>query len=519
MVTELTDAQRKHFQLRYLKDPVAFCREILTDKFPLPMPWVHRGILAILLRRTDFLTQYGELDVIVEEFVDEAGRPLFRWNDFGGLDLVINRNTVLMLPRGYSKTTIVNAANLIKILYFFKKFILYVGETQGHANAQVGTIRRELETNQKILAIYGNLQPEKNSGKKWNDEQLETVTGVVIMAKGSGGQVRGTNHNGQRPDSIVFDDLEDSESVSTPEQRKKKREWFYQDLKPCLPRMDPNAELVGLGTLLHPEALLMVLMEDPEFTRVRFGAVTPKGRLLWPESMDEKKIELQKLSFTRVGNLAGFYREYMSQVRDDSSAKFKQEYVKHRAVDRGELVCVAMVIDPAISEAKGADGSSIAVVGMAQRGHIYVLEVWWEVGATPRRQVDKYFELSEKWQVDQHGVETIAYQAALVHILKEEMFRRGVYFDIAKITHTAHKDERILGVLQPRYAAGYISHARPFPEYESQLLNYPNAKKDAPDAVAMAITLLDPYAAAAAGDKDLGEDEYEELDYSKVQVI
>ncbi|KKL46798.1 hypothetical protein LCGC14_2341930, partial [marine sediment metagenome] len=47
-------------------DPVFFCRTFLAHWFPKPVPWVHRGILAILLRRVDFLLDYGDLDKIIE---------------------------------------------------------------------------------------------------------------------------------------------------------------------------------------------------------------------------------------------------------------------------------------------------------------------------------------------------------------------------------------------------------------------------------------------------------------------
>jgi hypothetical protein len=51
-----------------------------------------------------------------------------------------------------------------------------------------------------------------------------------------------------------------------------------------------------------------------------------------------------------------------------------------------------------------------------------------------------------------------------------------------------------LGVLQGRYASGYITHDRNFPELETALQDWPNGKMDYPDAVAMAITLLGDFA-------------------------
>jgi hypothetical protein len=113
-----------------------------------------------------------------------------------------------------------------------------------------------------------------------------------------------------------------------------------------------------------------------------------------------------------------------------------------------------------------------------------------------------YFNLHFAWDCKRHGVEAISYQKALVHLLKSEMFRRSkqhgprAYFEVDEITHgRKNKVERVEGILAPRYSAGYITHQRRFPDYESQLLDWPNGKKDGPDAVAMAVALLDPYAA------------------------
>lgn len=127
-----------------------------------------------------------------------------------------------------------------------------------------------------------------------------------------------------------------------------------------------------------------------------------------------------------------------------------------------------------------------------------------EVGLSPRQQIDMYFDLHFAWNCTRHGVEAIAYQKALVHMLKEEMFRKAkaygprAYFEIDEITHgKTGKVERVEGILGPLYRSGYITHERRFAEYESQLFDWPNGKKDGPDSVAMAIALLDPYASLA----------------------
>src|SRR3972149_4153063 len=88
-------------------DPVLFCQTFLPHLFSTPIPWVHRGLLAILTGRTAFLSKYGNLDKLVKNFIykkpDGEVRSLFVRNG-AGLQLALDRFTIIMLPRGFSKT-------------------------------------------------------------------------------------------------------------------------------------------------------------------------------------------------------------------------------------------------------------------------------------------------------------------------------------------------------------------------------------------------------------------------------
>ena len=509
-------------------DPVFFLKFFLPHLFPGDVPWVHRGILAIMIGKTDFLLKYGELDKIISNFTwsDDPDNenaeqhaifsPEIVDGEIVSLNMRVTKYTELMLPRGYSKTTLVGiGVMLYYILYKIKKFPVYISETATHAEMQLGNVRREIEANDRIRAVFGDIVPNRQSSKKWTGDQLETETGIVAVARGRGGQVRGLNVNGQRPDCILLDDVEDRDSVKTVEQRQKARQWFYADVVPALPEMKEDGTIIALGTLLHAEALLMTLKNDPEWTSIIFGVYDKQGDLLWPENMTERKIQAKKQSYARVGELHIYYMEYENTIRAAESQKFRGPFTVLYA-PRGELIHCGIVLDPAISQKAKADYSAIACGGMTSKGLIHVVDMWGKQGATPREQIDKYFEISTKFDCNLHGVESVAYQAVLIHLLREEMFRKKRYFEITPITHSKNpqsKEERIVGILQARYANGYIMHNRVFPLLETQLQDFPNGKRDLPDALAMLVHLLDPAAplAVGAGD-DPANDEYESLE-------
>lgn len=499
-----------------LKDPRFFCRFFLPTMFPGEIPPFHMGVWAVLLRRTDFLTDPDVNRWLYRNFVvespDGAGEPerIFDLGPEGELTIRPRRYTLLELPRGFSKTTIAGvAASLYRILYRMTRFSIYVSESATHAEMQLATIKGELAANERIIEVFGDLRPQMKAEERWSASLFQTTTGITMMAKGRGSQIRGSLMKGQRPDTIIFDDLENAEEVENETQRKKDRAWFYGDLMPALPRLDRSATIVGLGTLLHPDSLLKTLERDPQWASVRLGAHDRDGGLLWPAMMDEAEYERTKLSYAAANELSRFYLEYENTVRVEGVNGFRaQDFIYEPAPALDSLSGVAIYGDPAASKRRTADEFVITVWGMGAKGVLWKLDEWAKRGPTPSEFVDAWFSLRARWGRPRlNGIESNGVQGVYGELLREEMFRRGDYFEVIPVSHKAKKEIRIMSVLQPRYRAGYVRHARRFPEYETQLLDYPKvAHDDRADASAACIVLLDPLAGHAAG-VDLAEDE------------
>ena len=533
----LTKQEIEDIRARGYADPVYFLRYMFPDIFTKPIPWFHRGLLAIATRRTDFLLQYGELEKILTHFVwvenagspNEISHPLFEavYNESGAitaLNLITTQHVSAIIPRGFSKTTLMGLGVAAwKIYYKEASFILYVSETSTHSEIQLGNLRSQIEENPRLAIIFGNIVPAREDSRKWTNDELHTSTDVYITCRGRGGQIRGLLKDNNRPDLVIVDDLEDEESVQTQEQRYKARRWFFNTLIRVLPRVGDEsrarAQIIVIGTLLHNDALMMHLESSPKFTSIRLGAVDKDGDPLWAEAYTLDALAIEKDTYIRSGTLDGYYRELLSDNRTNETAKFNIATITTRIPHPAEVVATAIALDPAISPRRKADFASIGVVSMLSNGVINVRECWAKRGAKPREMLDMFFELEERYQCSKHGIESVAFQVALIHIMQEEMFRvqdNGTrvrrQFSITPITHGINKIVRVEGILQARYASGYIEHSKHFPELMSQLADWPNGKLDCPDAVSMAVALLDPYAAQVASPHhDLASDEYEPL--------
>jgi hypothetical protein len=535
--------------LRGLTDLVFFAHYFMHEAFPGRMPWLHRGLFAVLTEQTDFLWSYGEVHKIMREFVERDPdnedqetnviRRLFRafdrdnneftWEQIQELEskceyqdyelptprgetdyvtrlglvlfLDIGRFTEIIIPRGFSKTTIAGqAVPLWKILYRIISFMVYISESGTHAEMQANNIRTLLRGNDRLQRVFGDLVPARTADEKWSERFFETISGFALAARGRGSQIRGLLHHNQRPQLEIWDDLEDQESVDTESQRAKTRKWAYGNAMPALPELDPNSTIVALGTLLHAECLLMTLKKDPEWTTIIFGVQDSIGDWVWPEMWDAAKDARKRASYDLAGELTTYYLEYRSQLHNEESAVFLRKRFIYSKPALKDVVGTAIYCDPAISKQESADSAVIQVASIVHGGDIYLRDEWREhaVADLVTKIVENYFRLAKLYTPDKHGFESVAFQAALETIFKTWMFKEHYYFEAIPVSNASRKIERIRGIVGPRHRAGALHFCKRFPETESELVDFDPTKKeqkdDGPDCLAGVIKLLDPYA-------------------------
>lgn len=66
------------------------------------------------------------------------------------------------------------------------------------------------------------------------------------------------------------------------------------DVLPALGELNTDSTILLNGTLLHNEALLVMLGKDPTFTTIVLGALDSKGQPVFPKYMDERKLAAKR---------------------------------------------------------------------------------------------------------------------------------------------------------------------------------------------------------------------------------
>lgn len=499
----------QHAMAEGAEDPAFWLRFFLPHLFPSEIPPFHMALIALQTKQVSFLNKYPSChDFLLNHVKYKADPddptsidlPVFRRGEDGLIYMVAGDHDNWLIPRGFSKTTLTVGLCLREILVF-KTFLVYISKSATHAEMQLGNIRAELEENELLRAGYGNLVPSRSDSEKWSAGQLVLLNGSILVARGRGGQVRGLNYRGRRPNKIVLDDVEDDGSAESETMRTATKNWFYsavekagQLMEGMLGKQEAQEPLhiINLGTLLGADCLMMTLAKDPKFSTIQFGAKLPDGQMLWAFKMSAETYEKERNRHRRLGMLASFTREMDSAIRISDDTLFPSVFI-YQPTTRADLANVALAMDPAISKDKKADHAALVVAGRrASDGALWALDEWGGQGKTPRELIDKFFELHLRWNTTHNGIEAQQFQAALIFLMREEMAKRKYFFHITPIVQGKHDNKilRVEGMLSPRYTNGFLRHLRPLAGIEGNLADWPNGKKDYADALTMALKLL-----------------------------
>ncbi len=396
-------------------------------------------------------------------------------------------------PRGWGKTSCVNLAfPAKKILFNDSRFIVPISCTATQAIMQGENLKRELMNNPMVKELFGPMKSDTFSKDMW-----VTANGVAVMPRGSGQQVRGILHGNDRPGLIIVDDLEDSESVRSEEQRAKMKEWFFADVLNSVDRAG-KYRVIFIGTLLHEDSLLANLLEDPNWHHVRIALCDENFKSNWPEFMSDAEVLKLAESFRKQGLIDTFYREYMGLMtagenKDFTSAMFRgyNEDDEDFLVGRKDLENV-VIMDPAKTTGKSSADTAIVGLGFDYKTpRVYVRDIVYGK-LHPHNMYDELFGMADRLGARVIGVEVTSLNEFITYPLKTEMIRRGLHYEIVELKARSEKEERIRA-MRPFYRLGFVYHNnRISAPLEAQLLSFPHSRRlDIMDAEAYFVELLE----------------------------
>lgn len=489
------------------RDPAVFGRTYLSHYFTRPSPAFHRELAALWRKR---VMKNRDPETERETMLADKGT-----------------RSAIAAPRGHAKSTVMSLQNVLHAaLYGYKRYILLISDTEAQAVGFLDAIKNELETNERILADFG-----EQAGKVWKTGSIVLANGCRIDAVGSGQKLRGRRNYERRPDLILCDDIENDEGVRTAEQRQKTADWFW---KAVCKSGDRYTDILVIGTILHHDSLLSNLLENPGFRSRKYRAVLSEppsplwqtwenlatdladperektahafffkhrkemltgAKVLWPEKLSYYDLRLMRLTEGE----AAFNSEMQNQPIDPAACLFSAQwfhYYDPAATDfRSPGFRFYGYCDPSLGRTATSDYSAIVTLAVEEdSGLAYVYDA-----DIQRRHPDKIISdiLDKERQLRREvgrgytlfGAETNQFQWFLKETLARESARQGLYLPIQGVRATEDKTMRVES-LQPDVKNGYILFRKDQTLLLHQLSQFPlGAHDDGPDALEGARTL------------------------------
>lgn len=307
---------------------------------------------------------------------------------------------VFIWPRGFSKTTNAERA-VVRFAAAGFKYILYVKGTQEASDDAVQNIEAILGGEQvgahyplladRAVNKYGN-------SKGWRRNRLRTAAGVIVDAAGLDTKIRGLLIEGQRPDVIIIDDVDDTNDDERATAKKLRK--IKSDI---IPAGAPNRVIMAVQNLINPHGIFTrlagvnpdhpadFLLErtvsgphpavvgleyalEPQPDGRRIYRITA-GRSTWPEGRPIAALESE---MNEIG-ADTFIEEKQHEVMNFKGSLYEGLDLDSLLVDFPPLELLEDVhvwVDPAVTDTKDSDSNGIRAGGRFPDGRVVGLYSW-----------------------------------------------------------------------------------------------------------------------------------------------
>jgi len=341
---------------------------------------------------------------------------------------------------------------------------------------------------------------------------------------------------GRHPDEIMYDDLVVPENAYTNVGRREVRSGAAQ----AVSLAKTNSLMTAVGTTYHPadqysiwgEAEYEKFTEDGESLGLKplWKTIIHKvesrddgtGEYLWPRTFSPKlkdwfgwgraSLAKKKAEYVNNGEAAAFYAQYYMEPNDPTSYRITSDQFQYYNPGKvlydkssntwsynGKQLSIICCLDVAVTDAasknaRKADYTALAVVGVDHDGYYYILDL--QQFQTDKRQVyyDEIIALYRKWKFRRVYIELENAGKLLSENLKDMVRQDGYNIRIEgkPAPRGISKHERHASITIPKYEQGSVYHRQGgwTTELEEQIMKERPSHDDLLDVITMALDEL-----------------------------
>jgi hypothetical protein len=372
------------------------------------------------------------------------------------------------------------------ILFTKKQFILIICGTQTKANNIISDIASML-TEKNILAVFGDwrigLENDRQDLKRFGFRGRS----IILAGAGAGSDIRGITLNNERPDIMIFDDIQTREEADSEEVSGKLETWM---IGTAMKAKSPHGCLFIFIANMYPtpHSLLRKLKKNPTWTKFIAGGILADGTSLWEELHPVHQLLDEYQNDLSMGRGEIFQAEVLND--EHASVNTRMDLSKVPVYDipdsdihQGNFI----VIDPASGK---KDGDAVSVGYFEVFDAKPAMKEVEEGTMSPLENITTAITLALRYNCRLIFIESNAYQSTLKFWFEYvcAQLRISGIIPVEIYSGKSSKNARILSMFQSLLKGELRYHPRTAAAVNSQITSFNAAKTDNTDGILDCLT-------------------------------
>lgn len=387
----------------------------------------------------------------------------------------------LGLPRGFGKTTLVKLFVVYCILFTKKRFILVISAKASLAENIISDVIDMLEES-NIKRVFGDwklgIEKDTQALKKFGYRGRN----ITLAAIGAGSSLRGLNIKNDRPDVMIFEDIQSRECADSEVQSTALENWMVGT---AMKAKSPQGCMFLFIANMYPTkwSILRKLKDNHMWTKFIAGGILADGTSLWEELQPISQLLSEFETDLAMGKPEIFYSEVLNDEHASANNLIDLSKLPELRYQEGDIPAGNfIIIDPA-TDKLGSDEVSIGYFEIhdAMPVLMELKEGRLSPGETIRHALD--FALLHNCRLI--AVESNAYQYSLLYWFEHTCTQIGISGIQAVDIYSGQrsKNARILDMFKA-YAAGEIFvHQKARAAVHLQITSFNPLRKDNTDGL------------------------------------
>lgn len=392
------------------------------------------------------------------------------------------------IPRGFAKTSVTKLFIAYCILYTNKSFILVLASTATHAQNIIADICDILDE-PNIKAVFGDWR----MGIETDNKELKKFgfrgRNIILAALGQGGAVRGLNIKNQRPDIMVFDDIQSREDADSDTVSDSIEKWM---LGTAMKAGSHHGCLYIFLANMYPTkwSLLRRLKQNPEWIKFIVGGILANGASLWEQLKPLKQLIAEFKNDFNSGHPEIFYAEVLNDENANANNNIDLNKIPIYPYDDDEISAGNFIIIDPSNDKANSDAVTISMNSIIN-GRPVVMEID-EGRYSPEDTIKNSIAMSMRWGASLICVEANAFQYSLIFWFNKYKEILGMYELQVKPIYSGSrsKNSRILDMFKSLLTGELLIHPKCWAQVAHQITEFNALKTNNVDGILDCVTYI-----------------------------